>query len=184
MTWKDRLVRFSSFWMFPLLSLILVKATGAAVDLYWLLPIGLLLWTLLEYGLHRFVFHVEVRNTLLRRLVNASHLRHHAAPRDPDKILVHTSYGLVISALLLVLMYLGLGSWSHAAGIMTGIWAGFLYYELVHYRVHTGAAASWLIGRQRRRHFQHHFVDQTNCFGVTTPLWDYIFRTATSSEQP
>ena len=61
---------------------------------------------------------------------------------------------------------------------MTGIWFGFLYYEYVHYRVHITAGNAGLLARQRRTHFHHHFANPEQCFGVTTPLWDYVFRTS------
>lgn len=183
---KERLWRFRSFWMFPLLAIVLVYATfrleprRSYLDLSWLLPLGVLFWTLLEYGLHRFVFHIQVaiRNPRVRDLVNASHSSHHASPRDPNRLLVHPSFGMVISAILFAVFYLASGSLSAAAGLISGVWAGFLYYEAVHYRVHFNLSNNGLIVRQRRLHFYHHFTNNKRCFGVTSPLWDYVFRTA------
>src|SRR5437016_340693 len=108
MTLKERLYRFRSFWLFPLTAVVLLLLTAGAQqdsrfgDLLWLVPIGLLIWTLVEYILHRFVFHthVAIRNTWIRGIVNASHLAHHAAPRDPNRLLVIPLYGAVISAVL------------------------------------------------------------------------------------
>src|SRR5207244_10355526 len=113
MTLRGRLVRFRSFWIFPLLASFLLYLTSRGEaksrfnDLFWLMPAGILIWTLLEYALHRFVFHIQipVPNPRLREMVNASHLSHHAAPRDPDKILVHPWYGLVISLILYGLLF-------------------------------------------------------------------------------
>jgi 4-hydroxysphinganine ceramide fatty acyl 2-hydroxylase len=186
MTLKEWLVRFRSFWMFPFIAILLLYATFSAEprrrygDLLWLFPLGVLIWTLLEYGLHRFIFHIQVaiRNQRIRDLINASHLGHHAAPRDPTKLLVHPSYGMVISAVLLGIIYLVAGSLSAAAGVLSGVWAGFLHYEAVHYRVHFNLSNSGLIVRRRRLHFYHHFTNNKRCFGVTSPLWDYVFRTA------
>src|SRR5437870_156111 len=115
---KERLVRFRSFWIFPLLAAVLLYVTSQTEpqsrfgELLWLFPAGAFLWTLLEYGLHRFVFHVQIplRNPRLRDIVNASHLGHHASPRDPKKLLVRTPYGLVISAVLYGLIALSFGS--------------------------------------------------------------------------
>ena len=185
MTLKERLYRFRSFWVFPLFAVFLLNFTFRAEpqsrwgDLVWLFPLGLLVWSLLEYGLHRFVFHIrfEVRNPKIRETVNASHLSHHAAPRDPDKLLVHTSYGFVVSALLFGMAYIVFGNLFSASGLLTGVWAGFLYYEAVHYRVHLTTSATGLLGSQRRAHFYHHFTNNKRCFGVTSPLWDYVFRT-------
>jgi len=137
------------------------------------------MWSLLEYGLHRFVFHIrfEVRNQKLKEIVNASHLSHHAAPRDPRKLLVRTSYGLAVSGLLFALLYIASGSVYSTVGLLAGIWGGFLYYESVHYRVHLTSSASGLLAWQRRAHFYHHFTNNERCFGVTSRLWDHVFRT-------
>src|SRR5207247_1564445 len=104
---REQLVRFRSFWIFPLLALLLVSVTSRAEqksrlnDLFWLMPIGILIWTLLEYSLHRFVFHIQfpIRDPRLKEFVNSSHLAHHASPRDRTKVLVHPLYSLVISTI-------------------------------------------------------------------------------------
>lgn len=182
---RDRLIRFRSFWIFPLLAILLIYATSRFEpereyhELLWLFALGAFAWTLLEYGLHRYVFHIrfEIRNPKVREFANASHLSHHTAPRNPDKLLVRPTYGLAVSALLFAVFYFLSGSVFSAAGILAGIWAGFLYYETVHYRVHLTTAPSGLIATQRRSHFYHHFTNPERCFGVTSPLWDYVFKT-------
>ena len=185
MTLKERLYRFRSFWIFPILAFVLLSLSFRAeplrnrTDLLWLLVIGLFSWTLIEYGMHRFLFHVHLpfRNAKLRDIVNGSHFGHHASPRDPTKVLVHPSYGIVVSSIVYGLLYAITGSILSASGILVGIWAGFLYYESVHYRVHFSLSGSGFVARQRRTHFYHHFTNNKRCFGVTTPLWDYVFRT-------
>src|SRR5947208_7389994 len=143
MTLRERLVRFRSFWIFPLLASLLFYLTSRGEsksrfnDLFWLMPVGILIWTLLEYALHRFVFHIQfpVRNPRLREIVNASHLAHHASPRDPRRLLVHPLYGLAISTVLYAgLLALSRNAFS-AAGLTAGIWTGFLYSDAVDHRV-------------------------------------------------
>lgn len=185
MSLKERLYRFRSFWIFPLIAAFLLamafrnEPQARSSDLVWLFPLGVMIWTLLEYGLHRFVFHIQipVQNPRLKEIVNASHMAHHAAPRNPDKVLVRPMYGLVISLLLGSLLYALSGSLFSTAGVLTGIWTGFLYYEAVHYRVHFSLSGSGFVARQRRAHFYHHFTNNKRCFGVTSPLWDYVFGT-------
>jgi sterol desaturase/sphingolipid hydroxylase (fatty acid hydroxylase superfamily) len=186
MTLKERLYRFRSFWIFPLVATVLlyvssrIESQSHLADLLWLFPVGVLLWTLLEYFLHRFLFHIQIplRNPVVRNIVNSSHLAHHASPRDPAKVLVHPLYGLVVSSLLYAALYGVLRSWFSAAGVLIGVWTGFLYYEAVHYRVHFNLSGTGVIARQRRTHFYHHFTNNRVCFGVTSPLWDYVFGTA------
>ena len=182
---KERLYRFRSFWIFPVLSLALLwislRAEPATqpTDFVWLFPIGVLVWTLLEYGLHRFLFHVRIplRNPNLRDIINSSHLLHHSNPRDREKVLVRPGYGLIISVMLIGISYALTRSLFSTTAVMSGIWSGFLYYEAVHYRVHFSLSGSGFVARQRRTHFYHHFTNNKRCFGVTTPLWDYVFGT-------
>jgi 4-hydroxysphinganine ceramide fatty acyl 2-hydroxylase len=185
MTLKERVVRFRSFWIFPILGILLLYFTSRREessrfnDLLWLVPAGILIWTLLEYALHRFVFHIQipVPHPRLREIVNASHMGHHASPRDPNKVLVHPLYGIVVSSILYGLIFAVLRNGFSTAAVLVGIWMGFLYYETVHYRVHFSLSGSGFVARQRRTHFYHHFTNNKRCFGVTSPLWDYVFRT-------
>ena len=182
---RRRVVRFSSFLIFPALAVLLLyfssrnNGNGRFAELLWLVPTGIFIWTLLEYGLHRFVFHIQipVPNPHLRELLNASHLGHHAAPRDPGKVLVNPIFGLVVSATLYAALFALLRDAFSVSGVMAGIWMGFLYYEAVHYRVHFSLSGSGFVARQRRTHFYHHFTNNKRCFGVTSPLWDYVFGT-------
>lgn len=186
MNLKERLYRFRSFWIFPLIAVGLfaiglrAQPHSPRIDLFWLFPLGLLAWTLLEYGLHRFLFHIRLplRDPHLRDVVNSSHLLHHASPRDREKVLVHSTYGLIVSVVLYGAIYAWSRNFLSTAGVMAGIWTGFLYYEAVHYRVHFSLSGSGFVARQRKTHFYHHFTNNKRCFGVTTSLWDHVFGTA------
>lgn len=184
MTWKERLVRFRSFWIFPLLALSLLTAADRMEsryqpdDLLWLVPAGVLLWSLIEYGLHRFVFHITVRDPRWRDRLNGSHTVHHGEPANPDKLLVRPGYAIAISTALFFILYTATRDAFAVAGLLSGVWLGFLYYELVHYRVHTSGATRGFIAAQRRAHFYHHYRDNHRAFGVTSPLWDFVFGTA------
>lgn len=180
---KERFVRFRSFWIFPTLAIILLTVSHRWDSRSWSISFpafflsGLGLWTILEYGLHRFVFHIRLRNRALQATLNGTHLQHHAKPRDPDLILVHPWFGLGVSAFLYAILFLVFRAPFAPAAILSGTWAGFLYYEAVHYRVHRSLAGSPLLQNQRRAHFYHHFSDVHSNFGVTSTLWDYVFGT-------
>ncbi len=174
-------VRFCSFWIFPsLAALLLVLSLQQGTpwrQLLGLIPLGWLIWSLLEYLLHRFLFHWVPHHRRIRKMVRSLHFNHHGDPRNPDKILVRPQYSLPVSAFFLGGFYLVTGTLFAASALLTGIWLGFLYYELVHYRLHLSKADGGLLKHQRHGHFYHHFVDPNNCFGVTSPLWDWVFGT-------
>jgi sterol desaturase/sphingolipid hydroxylase (fatty acid hydroxylase superfamily) len=133
--------------------------------------IGVFVWTLVEYLLHRFAFH------RFAGLTRSSHPNHHAASRDLQYLFAPPAVVAGISLPLTVVLSLLLGS-AAALKFMGGLLAGYLYYEAVHYRIHFANSEGWLIRRQRKAHFRHHFHDATQDFGVTTPLWDWVFGTS------
>lgn len=138
---------------------------------------GITFWTLLEYLTHRLGFHGEPARQSLQQLRLRIHLSHHGFPRDVDRLFVRPVYSLSTSALLVALLFLTTGSWFTTAGLMWGLWSGFLYYEWVHCRLHCSNSERFPLKFQRQWHFYHHFVDETKCFGVTNPLWDFVFGT-------
>ena len=189
MSLRERLSYFRSFWIFPSIAAVLLYVSLRAEPqprgrLFLLFALGVFIWTFLEYLLHRFLFHIQlpIRSPHVRDVINGSHFQHHASPRDRNKILVHPSYGIVVSALVYALIYAICRNAAAALVILTGVWAGFLYYEAVHYRVHFTLSASPFIARQRKVHFYHHFTNNKRCFGVTTPLWDHVF--GTTADRP
>lgn len=171
-----------SFWAYPVLAAALLYAglAGApelgGLAVVALLASGVVSWTVIEYLLHRFVFHPETGRGARERLAERLHGVHHRVPKDPNEILAGPEVSLPPSAVVFGLLLLGTGSLPVAAVVMTGIWGGFLCYEGVHYAVHTSHAQG-LLRRHRRWHFHHHFVDAGVHYGVTSPLWDSVFAT-------
>jgi sterol desaturase/sphingolipid hydroxylase (fatty acid hydroxylase superfamily) len=126
-------------------------------------------WTLFEYVLHRFVLH---HVPVFARL----HAAHHARPGDligtPTLLSVFLFFCL---AFLPSSMAFGLfvsSLWS--AGMLTG----YLSYISVHYLAHHEAGrGAQLLRRLRRNHAVHHHHYGNSNFGVTTGIWDRLFRT-------
>jgi sterol desaturase/sphingolipid hydroxylase (fatty acid hydroxylase superfamily) len=134
--------------------------------------LGAVGWTLLEYVLHRFVFH----GASATRLGAKEHRRHHA---QVDYFAPWWKKAL--AALAATAVTLPLAIVAEGATIGLSFTAGFigmyLLYEVLHRRAHThpptGAYGRW----RRRNHFAHHFVDPRRGQGVTTPVWDRVFGT-------
>lgn len=134
--------------------------------------VGLVGWTFLEYVLHRFAFHEDRLGARMAR----EHLRHHAevswfAPWSAKLGLAAPVLG-VLTALGWPLLG-GPGALGLAAGVVTG----WLAYEWLHRRLHTHAPRNAYGRWARRHHFLHHFRDPRANHGVTTPVWDWVFRT-------
>jgi sterol desaturase/sphingolipid hydroxylase (fatty acid hydroxylase superfamily) len=105
------------------------------------------------------------------------HLTHHARPDELELIVAGPSFSFPIALLIGVLLRLALGTWQQASLVMAAAMVGYLCYEAVHFSIHTRVKGGPLLRFWRRYHFFHHFSDASRCFGVTSPLWDVVFRT-------
>lgn len=160
----------------PLLALALARARALPLaHLLALLAAGALAWTLVEYWLHRGFFHMR-GDTPARRVTSyIVHRHHHAAPADPDRIAATPLYSLGLLALLFALY--GVAGPEPRWALLAGTILGYLAYELLHWRLHH-AAPRTAPGRALRRHHQrHHHGDGRSNFGISSPLWDLVFRT-------
>jgi len=71
-----------------------------------------------------------------------------------------------------------------AWGIATGFFAGYLFYDMMHYHVHHHRPRTWAGRKLRELHMRHHFQDHTRGFGVSAPFWDHVFGTPTRRRTP
>lgn len=136
------------------------------------LIVGLLGWTLLEYIIHYPLGHLPKGKTL----ISSEHLKHH------KDILYFSPIPLKIRGAIPLLLLLGIGSgWligtGFAVGFTAAIATGWTTYEYLHQSIHvrgpTTAYGRWAT----KNHLYHHFVKPNRNHGVTTPIWDYVFRT-------
>jgi sterol desaturase/sphingolipid hydroxylase (fatty acid hydroxylase superfamily) len=140
-------------------------AEGQARAIPLALAAGVLLWTALEYLMHRFAFHGF-----------APHWEHHADPVDRKFILAPLQLSLPVTAGMWVALWLATRSTALPGMVLAGVWVGYLAYEAVHLRIHSPAPGGPILRALRRRHYYHHFADDHYCYGVTSPLWDVVFR--------
>lgn len=136
---------------------------------------GILIWTLAEYVLHRFVFHTlpitpkTVRNYLV-------HQYHHDFPDDRYRLVMVPMGSWPLGALWGTAYYFLFGP-SYFWPILAGSATGYIAYDWIHYYTHHArprtALGKWL----RSYHLQHHHDDPLSRFGVSSPLWDFVFGT-------
>src|SRR5438876_7303908 len=86
---------------------------------------------------------------------------------------------LVVSIPLTVLFYLliTLTFGRVAPAIFAGLVFGYVCYDAIHYAVHHFAMKRGIWLRLKQYHLRHHYHDDHVGFGVSSPLWDYVFRT-------
>ena len=137
---------------------------------------GLLIWSFTEYALHRFLFHLAPSSARRRRWQFIVHGVHHEDPDDPTRLLMPPAPAAVGAAVLYGLFRMVLGpAWVEP--FFASFLAGYLVYDYTHLSIHRGRPRTRLGRYLRRHHMRHHFVTPDACWGVTSPFWDWVFRT-------
>lgn len=140
-----------------------------------LFAVGWLAWTLVEYLMHRFLFHWPARGETARIATLLAHGHHHVWPQDPRRIAATPIQAVSIALLFHGLFRLTLGdAWSWAA--LSGAMAGYVAYEAVHWMCHHGRPRSRVLRALKDHHMRHHHLAPASRWGIGTPLWDWIFR--------
>ncbi len=148
----------------------------AALEIVLLVLAGLFLWTLSEYWLHRKVFHWDPDHPIGHRLHFIIHGVHHDHPNDRMRLVMPPGASIPLAALFFGLFWLVFGL-PTAYPLFAGFLIGYLAYDYTHYYLHHFVPRSALGKRLREQHMRHHFQDHRYGFGVSTPLWDAVFRT-------
>jgi sterol desaturase/sphingolipid hydroxylase (fatty acid hydroxylase superfamily) len=155
--------------------------TGSMLYLLPALALGLFIWTLSEYTLHRFVFHFPPRNAAQERIVFLFHGVHHAQPSLKTRLVMPP-----VVSIPLALAFYGLFSWVFGALLNAPLWIapvfagavlGYLLYDLTHYATHHWPIKGGYFKFLKKHHMLHHFKTEHARYGVTSPLWDYVFKT-------
>ena len=131
---------------------------------------GLLWWSLLEYLLHRFLFHRK------NRLFGRRHLQHHARVKERLLALAPWPSAVLGAVLHAVPLFLFLDT-SVAAPLFGGFLGGYLLYEYVHYAVHYHRQRTPIGRWLHSYHMLHHHKTPKARYGVTSPVWDLVFGT-------
>ena len=146
-----------------------VKLSGAAL-------LGYLIWSLVEYFGHRYLFHIEFPGKLGARLHFLMHGVHHVHPNDPLRLVMPP---LLSGPIMLIALAVACGIFGTplAYPLLSGFIIGYLAYDMTHYYLHHAEPKTRLGLTLRRLHMLHHFRDPTRGFGVSAPYWDYVFKT-------
>jgi dihydroceramide fatty acyl 2-hydroxylase len=143
---------------------------------------GIAIWTLTEYWLHRLVFHWEPDNAFGRRMHFIIHGIHHDHPNDKLRLVMPPSVSIPLATLFFLAFWAIFGS-PAAFPLFAGFIFGYLAYDYTHYYVHHFVPRSSLGKQLREQHMRHHFQDHRFGYGVSSPLWDVVFRTLPRSRR-
>lgn len=138
---------------------------------------AMVFWTFFEYFFHRYINHLDEHfpnSEWAERIAFILHGIHHEYPRDRERLIMPPIPGLLIAGALIFGYWIVLGDLMFI--FMPGFMTGYLLYTYVHIRVHKPNVPSFL-KTQYRHHALHHYKYPEKAFGVSTTLWDRIFRT-------
>lgn len=145
--------------------------------------LGLLLWTLVEYVLHRFAFHAKPEGAYGKRVVYIMHGLHHDDPNDPTRLVMPPLPALIYAVLLFVVFRALMGP-VFVEPFFAFFLVGYLAYDYIHYYVHhftpKTKVGKWL----KQNHMLHHFAEHGARWGVSSPLWDAILGTLEEKKPP
>jgi len=173
---------FARFYL--LTSIALTAATLVLFGVTWGMALAVLvsfvLLSLLEYLIHRWLLHNEIfyRHPVTARMWRHLHYAHHMSPTETGGMIGPPQYAIPV--MLLVTLPLGwlIGGMAGAGGAAAvGFWA-ILAYEYSHGYAHLVTEPGSPYGRMLRHlHMLHHFHNEKGNFGVTSPVFDFVFGT-------
>ncbi len=163
----------------PVVAWMFYRSIEFGLSLYYvfaLFVIGVLIWSFTEYILHRFVFHFIPKSGWGKKIHFMFHGVHHDYPNDSTRLVMPP----IVSIPLAVAFYFGfmniLGA-HYLPPFFAGFIAGYLAYDLTHYAVHHFSLHGKIILYLKQHHMRHHYMDPDNNYGVSSPMWDFVFGT-------
>ena len=141
---------------------------------------GILFWSFFEYIMHRYIFHMIVETPRAKRFVYTMHGVHHEYPRDKDRLFMPPVPSIVLATLIFFLMHLAMG-WN-ALSFFPGFVFGYMLYGSMHFAIHAFAPPRFMKALWRNHHL-HHYKTPDKGFGVSSVLWDIVFRTVPRKDE-
>ena len=179
----ERLTRTTFY--FPVILFLLV---GVATALYCYLSLkinvfiivalfvaGLFAFTLVEYLIHRFVFHFNASTPGQELLKYKIHGVHHHFPKDKDRLAMPPFMSLTLAVLFFLLYKWLFGNYGIA--LFSGFVSGYSVYLIIHYAVHRYRQPRNFLSILWKHHSLHHYRSDNSALSVSNPMWDYIFGT-------
>lgn len=137
---------------------------------------GLLIWSIAEYLLHRYIFHFEPKSKWGQRIHFIFHGVHHDYPHDAKRLVMPPSASVPLAILFYLLFSLFFMNQAFLLPFFAGFLAGYLLYDMLHYVIHHARFKSPLLKELKRHHMMHHYADPARGYGVSSALWDIIFK--------
>lgn len=167
------------FWV-PVILFFIWRSLGIAqiewFSFFFLFFVGGVTWTLAEYLLHRYAFHFDAKSKFLKRLVYMSHGIHHDQPQEKTRLLMPLIPGIALASFFYGVFFLMLGPIG-VDPFFAGFLLGYLVYDYTHFAIHHFKPISPVGRYLKQHHMYHHYSYPDTRWGVSSPLWDWVFGT-------
>lgn len=151
----------------------------------FLFGVGLFVWTLIEYCLHRFLFHLDSRipdHNIFYMLHFALHGCHHYLPMDPYRLVMPPTLFVILCTPFYKLVFSLLPLYWAYAGFAGGL-LGYVIYDETHYWLHHSRVPKFM-RLLKKVHLEHHYKNYQLAFGVSNYFWDKVFGTFLYPDSP
>jgi len=142
---------------------------------------GWFVWTLVEYLMHRFFFHYHPKTEKLKRVFFLVHGVHHAQPLCRSRLVmppaISVPLGVTFYGVFRLLFDVVVDRPLWFSPVFAGFVVGYIVYDMMHYGLHHAKVRNGYMAMCRRQHMQHHGSCPGMRFGVSSPVWDYVFGT-------
>ena len=136
---------------------------------------GWLLFTLAEYLMHRYVYHMDTTTPGRAKFQYTMHGVHHEFPKDKTRLAMPPILTVFVASLLFFVFYFSFGN--AGFGILAGFVFGYALYLFVHYAIHAYSPPKNFLKFWWHHHAMHHYRQEEVAFGVSTTLWDHLVGT-------
>ncbi|RIA82145.1 hypothetical protein C1645_700337 [Glomus cerebriforme] len=141
--------------------------------------IGIGMWTLLEYGIHRFLFHVDTilpDHPYALSVHFTLHGIHHYLPMDKLRLVMPPVLAFAIKIPIIKFVYL-IFPVIIGHGLIAGAVFGYICYDLTHYHLHHARPFGKHLREMKSYHLAHHYKNYELGYGITSKIWDKFFGT-------
>ena len=137
--------------------------------------LGVIFFTWVEYNVHRYVFHMTAETESRAKAQYTMHGVHHEFPKDKTRLAMPPLLSITLATTLFFLFRLILGDFAYS--FLPGMLVGYSAYLSVHYMVHAFQPPKNFFKILWVNHGVHHYKNGDGVYGVSSPLWDYIYGT-------
>ena len=137
---------------------------------FGLLLLGVFIWSLTEYLLHRYLGHEKNWSKVFKK----EHFNHHRNNDEFAHLWQKVLLATIVGSIFFIGMYIFFSLYS-SLSVTIGFVFGYALYEYVHSGIHSGNKL--IPQRLVKHHMDHHKLYPLDNYGVISERWDQIFKT-------